>query len=105
MPSRAGAGVFYYIYITILIIPHSARLRKGRGGFFRAAQKQKRPPPKGRRPDGYSPSLFIALPSGLLIAVSTAASAKLSTRYTGNIAGSGRPLRCTSGKKAIVSST
>ena len=50
-------------------------------------------------------SFFIALPSGRLTAVSTAASAKLTARYTGNIPASGKLNRATNRRNTSVSKT
>ena len=50
-------------------------------------------------------SFFMALLIGPLTAISTAASAKLTTRYTGNIPVSGRSNRAANRKNTSVSST
>ena len=50
-------------------------------------------------------SFFIALLIGPLTAISTAASAKLTTRYTGNIPVSDNPCPCTNGRNTSVSKT
>ena len=50
-------------------------------------------------------SFFMALLIGPLTAISTAASAKLTTRYTGNIPVSGRSNRAVTRKNTSVSST
>ena len=50
-------------------------------------------------------SFFMALLIGPLTAISTAASAKLTTRYTGNIPVSGRSNRAATRKNTSVSST
>ena len=50
-------------------------------------------------------SFFMALPSGRLTAVNTAASAKLAARYTGNIPASGKLNRATNRRNTSVSKT